>query len=234
MSSTPLTREQIEQALPANLKSSATQALTDQINNLSSDPLVAEQIRENFLSYSRVLQEGKFKTEDYLNAVAYVAFKHMGYSNQDAYFRAFPSRHQALVARGATSKDISAYVAAYHKNKLVNLVMEQTLVPVWIVNQDNYQRAINTQVEIMEDDSLPAVARTAAANSVLTHLAKPKEAANTLKLEVSESQGLKDLRGMLEQLARNQREAIQAGMPTKQIAEQKIIDVTPVDVTDAD
>lgn len=229
-----LTREQVEHALPPNLRSAATQEFTDQINSLSADPLIAENIRENFLSYSKVLLEGKFKTEDYLHAVAYVAFKHMGYSNQESYFRTFPTRHAALVSKGATPKDISAYVSAYHKGKLVNRIMEQSLVPVWIVNQDNYQKAINTQVEIMEDMTYPAIARTAAANSVLTHLAKPKEAAGSLKIEVTESQGLSDLRGMLEQLARNQRAAIESGMTTQMIAEQKLIDVTPVKVINAD
>jgi glutamine synthetase type III len=229
-----LTREQVEQALPPNLRSAATQEFTDQINNLSLDPLIAENIRENFLSFSRILLEGKFKTEDYLHAVAYVSFKHMGYSNQDAYFRTFPNRHSSLVQKGASPKDISAYVSAYHKGKLVNLIMEQSLVPIWIVNQENYQRAINTQVEIMEDMTNPAVARTQAANSILTHLSKPKDAVNTLKLEVQESQGMKDLRSMLEQLARNQRQAIEGGMTTKMIAEQKIIDITPISAVTID
>lgn len=227
-----LTREQVEQALPPNLRSAATQEFTDQINSLSADPLIAENIRDNFLSYSKVLLEGKFKTEDYLHAVAYVAFKHMGYSNQESYFRTFPNRHTSLVARGATPKDISAYVSAYHKGKLVNRIMEQSLVPVWIVNQDNYQKAINTQVEIMDDPSNPAIARTAAANSLLMHLAKPKEATGSLKIEMTESQGLSDLRGMLEQLARNQRAAIQGGMPTQMIAEQRIIEHIPSKVVD--
>jgi hypothetical protein len=79
--STDLTREMVERALPANLKSAATQAFTDQINQIVSDPIIAEQVRENFISYSRVLHEGKFKTEDYLHAVAYVSFKLMGMSN---------------------------------------------------------------------------------------------------------------------------------------------------------
>jgi len=222
-----LTREMIEKALPTNLRSAATQAFTDQVNNLSADPLVAESIRENFISYSRVLQEGKFKTEDYLHAVAYVSFKHMGYSNQDAYFRTFPQRHANLLAKGTSGKDIAAYVSAFHRGKLVNLVMEQSLVPIWILNQDVYQKAINTQVEIMEDDTLPAVARTAAANSVLTHLAKPKEMANTINFTVAESSGMSEMRQLLTDLARNQRAAIEGGTSPREIASQKLIDVTP-------
>jgi hypothetical protein len=227
-----LTRDQVENALPSNLKSAATQTFTDQINNLVADPLVADQIREGFLSYSRVLREGKFKTEDYLHAVAYVSFKHMGYSNQDAYCRTFPQRHALLLSKGTSPKDIAAYVAAYHRGKLVNLIMEQSLVPIWIVNQDTYQRAINTQVEIMEDDTLPAVARAAAANSILTHLAKPKETANTINLNMVESSGMTEMRALLTDLARNQRIAIQGGTSPKEIASQRLIDVTAIDVTE--
>lgn len=223
-----LTKDMVEKALPANLKSVATQAFTDQINNLSSDPLVAQQIRDNFLSYTRVLQEGKFRTEDYLHAVAYVAYKHMGYSNQEAYFRTFPTRHQKLVAQGTSAKDIAAYVSAYHRGKLVNLIMEQSLVPVWIVNQDAYQEAINTQVDIMKN-STSDMARTAAANSVMTHLAKPKEAAATININTTETSGMNELRSMLTQLARTQIAAIEGGASTQDIAAQKLVDAVIVE-----
>jgi hypothetical protein len=225
-----LTRELVATALPATMKSAATQALVDQINTLVSDPIAAENIRENFISYTKVLIEGKFKMEDYLHAIAYVSYKHMGYSNQEAYFRAFPSRHQNLVAKGTSNKDISAYVAAYHKGKLVNLIMEQSLVPMWILNQDAYQKAINTQVEIMDDLNAPAIARTAAANSVLTHLAKPKDAVSTIKFEVTENSGMNEIRGMLTQLAQKQIGAIEGGASVKEIASQRIIEGVVADV----
>lgn len=223
-----LTREMIEQALPTSMRGAATDEFTDMVNNATTDPIVADHIRENFITYARVLQEGKFKTEDYLRAVTYVSFKHMGLTNQDAYARTFPQRMQQLISKGVSQKDISAYVAAYHKGKLVNLILEQSLIPAWLINQDNFQRAINTQVAIMEDTSLPAVARTAAANSLLTHLAKPKEAVNTLKIEMTESSGMRELMGLVTELATKQREAIEAGVPTKEIAEQKLIDITPM------
>lgn len=222
--STALTVDQVEKALPANLKNSATQALTDQINNIVADPLVAEQVRNNFISYTSVLKEGKFKTEDYLHAVTYVSFKLMGLSNQDAYFRTFPTRHAALVAKGTSSKDISAYVSAYNRGKLVNLILEQTLVPTWVLNQDLYQKAINTQADLMMNAQSEMV-RTTAANSILTHLAKPKEAGPLINLDMRETSGMNELKDMLRNLAEKQREAIQGGnLTTKDIAEQKVIE----------
>jgi hypothetical protein len=225
-----LTKDMVERALPANLKSAATQQLTDQINNIASDPLIAEQVRNNFISYSGVLRDGKFKTEDYLHAIAYVSFKLMGFSNQDAYFRTFPQRHQALVAKNTSPKDISAYVAAYARGKLVNQVMEQSLVPSWVLNQELYQKALNVQADLMLTASSEKV-RTDAANSILTHLTKPKEAGPLVNIDMRETSGISELKTMLTQLAQNQRQAIQDGTSTRDIAAQRIIDVEPEAVT---
>lgn len=221
--SNTLSREMVERALPANLKMAATQEFTDQINNIVADPLVAEQVRNNFISYSTVLRDGKFKTGDYLHAVTFVSFKLMGMSNQDAYFRTFPKRHADLVAKGMSAKDISAYVAAYARGKLVNLILEQTLVPSWVLNQDIYQEAIRVQADLMRNATSEKV-RTDAANSLLTHLSKPKEAGPLVAIDMRETSGMAELKGMLTQLAQSQRNAIQQGISTKDIAAQKIIE----------
>jgi len=218
-----LTKDQVEAALPANLKSAATQQLTDKINNIVSDPIVAEQVRENFVSYSAVLREGRFKTEDYLNAVVYVSHKVMGLSNKDAYAKTFPARYAQLVAKQVPDKEISAYVAAYHKGKLVNLIMEQTLVPVWIVNQDVFQKAINVQADLMMNANSEKV-RSDAANSILTHLAKPKEAAALVQVNVGENSGMSELKDMLASIALKQRELIEGGVDTRLIAAQPLIE----------
>jgi hypothetical protein len=218
-----LTVDQVARALPANLKNAATPSLVNKINTIVQDPIVAEQVRENFISYTKVLQEGKFKTEDYLHAVTYVSFKLMGMSNQDAYFRTFPQRHAQLVAKGTSSKDIAAYVSAYNRGKLVNLILEQTLVPSWVLNQDAYQKAINTQVDLMTNAQSEMV-RTQAANSVLTHLAKPKEAGPLVNIDMGEQSGMNELKDMLVELATKQRNLISGGVSTKEIADQRLIE----------
>lgn len=221
---------QVQQALPSRLKGNITQELVDKLNNISKDPNHAEIIKENFVSYSSVLQDGRYKIEDYMNAVAYVSYKLMSYSNQDSYFRTFPDRHASLVARGVSAKDISSYVAAYNKNKLVNLILEQSLIPIWILNQDAVQRAINTQIEIMSDNTVSAVARTQAANSLLTHLAKPKESTQIqLNIGTEETNGLKDLKSAIVDLAAQQKKLIESGVTAKEIAASVIVDGEVVD-----
>jgi hypothetical protein len=227
-----LTRDQVEKALPATLKSAATQELTDVLNNLLVEPEVAEQIRSNFIGYAHVLKDGKFKTEDYLHAIAYVSFKVMGLTNREAYERTFPDRMQALVARGESSKNIAAYVTAYSKGKLVNLILEQTLVPTWVLNQDLYQKAINVQAELMLTAGSEKV-RTEAANSLLTHLKKPEVKEFQISVESKENSGMRELKDALLEMARKQQELIAGGTATREIAAIPLIEGEYVEVESA-
>lgn len=217
-----LTVDDLKQCLPPALRTAATQNLADMVNNITADPEMAKTIRDNFVGYTHVLKEGRFKTEDYLFGVTYVSFKIMGYTNQEAYKRTFPARYQALVARGATEKDISAYVSAYNKNKMINMILEQTLVPVWVLNQDIYQSAINTQAKIMLDVNVNSRDRTAAANSLLTHLKKPETKQVELSIGVNESNGMTELNAIMQALAGRQQELIAQGATTREIAHQPL------------
>jgi hypothetical protein len=198
--------------------------MADMLNNISTDPVIAENIRDNFVGYSAILKEGKFKTEDYINAVTYVSYKLMTYNNEDAYARTFPARYAALLAKNTSKKDISAYVSAFHRGKLVNLIMEQSLVPTWVLNQDIYQKALNVQAELMLNANSEKV-RTDAANSILTHLKKPEAKGDfQINLNTSESSGMKEMRDMLGQLASQQRQLIEQGeMKTIDVAASKLI-----------
>lgn len=222
-----ITVDLLKKALPSNLRVNATEELADRINNVTTDPILAEHIRENFLGYTRVLQDGKYKTDDYLNAVTYVSYKLMGDTNKDAYLKTFPQRYQQLMAQGRTEKEISAYVSAYSKGKLVNAILEQSLVPSWVLNQDLFQKAINVQADLMLTATSEKV-RTDAANSLLTHLAKPKEAGPLVNIDMREASGMGELRETLTQLARQQADLIASGISPKTIAAQNIIEAEPI------
>ena len=216
-----ITVQSLKQALPANTKLTVSQSLVDQLNAVTSDPILAEHIRDNFISYNTVLQDGKYTTEEYLNAITYCTYKVMGLTNKDAYINTFPQRHQQLVARGASAKDISAYVAAYHKGKLVMAILDQAYVPIWLVNQDNYQKAINVQVDLMKNAQSELV-RTQAANSILTHLAKPKDAMPQVAIQINQNTGMNELLDTLAALAEKQVNLIDSGVTAKELAAQKL------------
>lgn len=229
-----LTVQEVAKALPSHLKTAATQDLVDTLNKLQIEPEAAEAIRDNFLSYAHVLKEGRFKMEDYLNAIGYVSFKLMGYSNKDAYAQVFPHRYEGMIARGVHEKDISAYVAAYHKNKLVTMILEQAIIPSWILNQDAYQKAINTQVHLMTHAKSEKV-RADAANSILTHLKKPESKQMELAITTKDNSGLEELKSKMLELAQIQRSLIEGGAAsTRDIAHQRIIEAEVAEVVAAE
>lgn len=226
-----LTLEAVTGAVPPHLKNAITQNLVDQVNNVASDPLLAEQVRNNFISYVAVMKEGKFKIEDYLHAVVFVSYKLMGYSNKDAYIRTFPTRYQALAAKGTSDKDVSAYVAAYARGKLVNLILEQSLVPTWVLNQHVYQEAINVQAELMRTAFSEKV-RSDAANSLLTHLKKPEGKDFQINMDMRETSGITELREALKDMASAQRDAIAGGAGIKTITDAPIVEAKAREVED--
>lgn len=225
-----ITKEQLRSSLPTNLRGSISDELVEMINNVG-DPIIADQIRDNFVSFSSVLNEGKFKILDYLNAVKYVSYKLMGNTNRDAYVKTFPERYNRFVANGVSNKDIASYVASYNNGKLVNMVREQSMVPMWVLNQDKFQLAVNTCAQLMMDENINPRERVAAAGHLMTHLQKPKEAANVaLNVNIAESSGMQEMKDTITELARYQRDMIMKGVPTKDIAEQRL--VTDVEFND--
>lgn len=218
-----LTAAEITQALPANLRTAVTPQFVNTVNTVSADPLIAEQVRENFISYSRVMQMGKFKVQDYLNAVTYVSYKLMGDTNQDAYCKTFPQRHADLVARGATPKVISSYVSAYNGNQLVNMIYEQSMIPAWVMNQDIHQKAIKQLATLMTSASSEKV-QCDAAGLLLAHLGKPKENNFQLNIGISENSGMSEMRQQISQMAEMQKAFIEAGVEIKQITHSTLIE----------
>lgn len=218
-----LTEEQFKRVLPPQIAKTVNQVLIDQINQTLSHPDMYEEYRENLLSYGHVLKDGKFKMSSYIDAVKYVSHKLRGDTNIDAFVKAFPDKYQDYLARGVSSKDIASYITSYNKNKLVNIIYEQSMVPSWVLNQDNFQKAINVQVEMMLNAKSEKV-RSDAANSLLTHLKKPETTKIELDIEVKEDSTLSQIRAQTMELAAMQQKAIAAGVTTARgTAEAKII-----------
>lgn len=224
---TPLSIEQFKQALPDKVKKSVNQELIDQINATLSEPELYEAYRENLVSYTSVMQDGKFKISNYIEAVKYVSHKLMGATNIEAYSKTFPDKMIRFNAQGVTPKDVASYVTAYNKSKLVNLIFEQTMIPSYVLNQDLYQRALNVQAELMVSAASEKV-RTDAANSLLTHLKMPETQKVELNIGVREDSAIAALRESTLALARAQRLMVESGsMNAQEIAHSKleVIDV---------
>lgn len=216
--------EDLRAIVPIKLQTAVTQDIVDDINELNSDdPEAASNIRENFITYLDVLQEGKYKLTDYLNAIKYVSFKLMGKTNRDSYRYTFPERFRRMKESETPEKDIDSVISAYNRNKLVNKIYEKTIIPSWILNQDAYQEAINTQVKLMRTANSERV-RMMAADSILNHLKRPENIQQAqLSINVNTGSIIDDLQKNMLKLVESQQNMIKLGVSPKEIAAQRIV-----------
>jgi len=218
-----LTTEMFVRVLPKQVKTKVTDQMVTDINDLLNDSQLRENFRDNLLSYTSVMADGKYKIGDYINAVKYVSCKLLGSTNVEAYTKTFPARFQRLVNKGVDDKTISAYVAGYNKTQLVNKVLEQTLVPFHVLNADLYQKALNVQANLMVNANSEKV-KSDAANSLLTHLKMPETQKIELDIGIKDDKSIDELRAATLALAAQQRAMIEAGaMNAKEVAHSKLV-----------
>jgi hypothetical protein len=220
----------LQRALPAKLKGRISQGLVDKINGSIGDPDTAEIIEENILGYISVIQMGRIKVDDYINAVKYVTYKMMGDANIAAWVKVFPNRYARLRANGVPDKDIHAHVSIYNKNKTVNEIYDRAQIPTSLLNADIFQKAINIQAHLMSDPNVSPKVRSDAANSLLTHLKRPETQKVELDIGIKDDSMLKELKDITLGLAKQQQSLIQSGAYSpKEIAHQDIIEGEVVD-----
>ena len=227
-----LALESVRKLVPKNQRTLITQEFLDKLEASVSDSLVAEQFKENFVTYLNVLSKGKYKMEDYINAVKYVSFKLLGYSNINAYIATFPERYERLKAEGQTQ--IEAFVSMYNKNKLVMQIYEQTIVPSYVLNAPMHQQALNTLAAMIIDDDVRGMTKVKACEAILQYTKQPDIVKGELTIGIEQSDTINDLREITENLADTYRVMLEKkGMKLKDVAEADIIDVTPEEKEDS-
>lgn len=219
-----LTLKEVQATLPIGSRGNMTQDMVNQLNALSKDPEEAKVIRDNFITYAEVLQEGRFKVGDYTSAVMYVSYKAMGFSNLKAWKATFPARYKKMEDAGKPAKDIASHVSSYNKGILVNKVYARSYIPTWVLNQDMFQKALNTQYELMVDVTVSDKVRSDAANSILTHLKKPEENKAQLSIDIHVSDGMAEMENALNDMSRLQLKLIteDSGISAHDIASMPI------------
>lgn len=219
----PMTTEQFKKALPATVKRTINQDVIDKVNKVLADPDMYETYRENLVGYASILQDGKFKITNYIDAVKYMSHKLRNLTNQEAFSLTFPEKIKDWTARQVEPKDIASYISAYNKSKLVTKLYEQSLTPSWILNQDKYQLAINTQANLMLTAKSEKV-RSDAANSLLTHLKMPETHKVELDIGLKPDSTIEALRQSTMELVAQQKRALQSGaMNAEQVAHSKVV-----------
>ena len=219
----------VRQVLPTKFARAITDENVAQWNLVTSDPDMAAYYRENFITYSKVLNEGKFTVDEYLNAVMYCSHRLAGETTKDSYLRVFPHKAAEWLVKGVKTKTQDAYVSMYNNTKLVRKIMEQSVIPIWVLNQDKAQAAINVLADLMDNADSEKV-RSDSANALLNHLKKPDNLKVELDIGVKEGSELANLQKVMADLAQAQLTAIQSGgVNALGIAESRIVEAEVIE-----
>lgn len=210
-----ITSEQLELALGSR-RNWASQELVTTLNTLETDG--ADLVRENWLTHANVLREGTYSLDQYTTAIKYVSLKQMGHTNQQAYSIALADRYQELVAKGYDDQRISSHVSAYHKGALVQKLLAQSTVPLYMLYQDEAHKAIKTLVQVMTEPNASFKTRAEAADKLLTHVKRPEAAKIELEVNQKQSDGMTELTTMMRELAQKQLAAIADGGNVRTVA----------------
>lgn len=208
--------------MPKGMKRYFSEENLAKVNAVIQDSDHAHILRDNIINYSNVFKEHQMTMNAYLNAVQYVTYKMCGLSNTDAWIKTFPESYRKLILSNKTEQ-ISPRVSIYNNSKAVSSIMEQAMIPAWLMNIDAYQEAIQTQVEIMRSAKSEKV-RSDAANSLLNHLKAPEKAKMQLDITVNQKNFVGELREVVKELVDVQESGIKSGnVSVIDIAEYKVI-----------
>ena len=202
--------------------------------------IVGEKIKNNFKvkieglgTFSTYYREVRFNKpsdnniEENIPAVKYISFKLLGYSNVDAYAATFPDRYERLKREG--QEQIEAFASMYNKNKLVMQIYEQTIVPTYVLNAPLHQEALNELAKMIKDPSVRGMTKVKACEAILQHTKQPEIVKGELTIGIEQQDTISELRDVVEQLAEVNRLSIAKNIKSiKEVAEAKIIDVTPL------
>lgn len=217
-----LTVQEFKDAIPKNMHSHVNQQFIDNINTVGVDSEVRNNFINNLIQYGDVLNDGKYKITDYLNAAMFVSFKMLGHGNTEAWKRTFKPKYQKMIASGTEETQISKYASAYNKGKLVQAIAERSLCMDHVLFADIRHKAIKRQADLMMSDNENVAQR--AADSLMNHLKAPESVQANVKVDVQVDDTLLQLEQTLNQIAEKQVNMIGSGQTTaKSVAHQPLL-----------
>lgn len=190
---------------------------------------LAEVFKDNFIDYSSVLEKGRFKLTDYLNAVTFLTYRSLGKSMADSWLRTFPDRAERIRTKykdegRKDEPDFSSYASMFNKNTLVVLLSQQTAVPLRILNQGLAQRALNKLAHVMEHTKSDKV-RVDACKVILDTLKMPEDNVLNIDVNLKADNIIESMQNTIAQLTHNQQNAVAMGkMTTLELLESDIIE----------
>ena len=202
-------------SLPKNRRKLSDEALKELKYIIEEEP----ELFEDVISYTKVISEGKWSIKEYVNAVRYVTYQMMGYSNRQSYLKIFTDKIHM-------DKDtLDKFVNKYNKGKLVLELQKIATVPMYLTHHNLLNKAVAKQAELMETAKSEMVQHLAA-KELCSLLAPPEDNHMSIDVNIKKDTTVEDLEKTLLNLAEKQVELIGSGKSTnKEIAEMNIIEV---------
>lgn len=202
--------EEIKSHLPKSLSRSVTPEFIATLNKMIDSVEFGENYARNAITYTSVLQTGKYRLVDYFNAVAYLSHKALGDPNYIAFSKVFPDRYKRILAKyGDDQKQIASSISAYNRSKLVVSLTEQMLVPDYIAYASVRHEAIKTQANLLRSKNEHVVQK--AANSLMEHLKAPAQTNVAVSIPAMDTGVITDLANALSALSDKQAQTIIEG-----------------------
>jgi len=227
-----ISKQEIMEALGRD-KTTITDELVTTLNMIILDePEVGDLIGENFLTYGRVLNSGKYSITKYFTAIKYCSFKMMNMTNIEAYRHTYPDRYERLRERyidmeGYTQEDfekkVSSYVYAVSSSKLVTTILSQIQIPTKILNMGVLQEAINVEASLMRSARSETV-REKAANTLIQYLGGDEENKIQIDIGYRKDDIIDQYEAAMLRMAEEQLGQIRKGADVKQIANAQILE----------
>jgi len=219
-------------------KTIVTDELVENINMIIADePEIGNMIKDNFLSYTNVLQSSKYSLDNYLKAVTFVSYKLMNMTNLEAYKKTYPDRYEKLKTRYVVveglsveefEKKASSYVYAVAKSKLVTTILSQVQIPTKLLNMGLLQEAINVEASLMRS-ARSEIVREKAANTLIQYLGQEDENKIQIDIGYKKDDIIDQYELAMKNMVEEQLNQIKKGADVKQIANIPVVEAEVVD-----
>lgn len=220
----PFEVEEVKKIYPKSVSMPVIQKITDVLNAgfMGEQDFIAEFIREQMIDCMGVLGENKaFNVTQYVNAVRFVSYKHLGESTVGAFAKTFPDKIKKLEAQGVPKEHIYAYASRFARSKLVVNIEAIQKIPIHIMFKGTQYEAINTLVGIMRgepdnNNKIPShKVRMEASLGLIRELKDPAEVGNKgITVSIPEGSTLSNYLDTVNKLASTMVEQLQEGKMT--------------------
>ena len=206
-----ITLEELQAMMPRKKKKNITQTLVDMINAIEDKTGFEGEFTKKVVGYSNVLESGRYKLTDYVNAVEFVTYYLNGDGQAEAYMKTFPEKVKKRLMEGKSAYATGA-PAMYYSGQLVQSLMAQAQLGVRVRHYDKIDRMVETLFGLaISPDSTDRI-KMESADKLLNHLKEPEESKVEIEIGIKKDQSGEALEAKMLEVAMMQKEAFEKGI----------------------